>query len=161
MVIWKQNEELLIYAIYNKIKIKIISLILKNVHRLKKRLHTFEGPTLFASIFNTKNTHGCVRSTTMTIRRHFMTQNFGYLILKPNRFSILRFEIKTLCFFKKKFENCFWIFAFADEKWLFRAVFDIYCYNVLILSANKTWPWQYNNLIIIKRISVNCNKKGI
>lgn len=98
MVIWKQNEELLIYAIYNKIKIKIISLILKNVHRLKKRLHTFEGPTLFASIFNTKNTH---RSTTMTVTRHFMTLNFGYLILKPNRFSILRFEIKTLCFFKK------------------------------------------------------------
>lgn len=41
MVIWKQNEELLIYAIYNKIKIKIISLILKNVQRLKKRRHTF------------------------------------------------------------------------------------------------------------------------
>lgn len=151
MVIWKQNEEFLIYAIYNKIKIKIISLILKNVHRLKKRLHTFEGPTLFASIFNTKNTHGCVRSTTMTIRRHFMTQNFGYLILKPNRFSIFRFEIKTLCFLKKVWK------LFLN----IQAVFDIYCYNVLILSANKTWPWQYNNLIIIKRISVNCNKKGI
>lgn len=153
MVIWKQNEEFLIYAIYNKIKIKIISLILKNVHRLKKRLHTFEGPTLFASIFNTKNTH---RSTTMTVTRHFMTLNFGYLILKPNRFSILRFEIKTLCFFKKSLK-----IVSEYEKWLFRAVFDIYCYNVLILSANKTWPWQYNNLIIIKRISENCNKKEI
>ena len=116
--------------------------------------------------FSTPKTHTAAsdqpRVTVMvTVTRHFMTLNFGYLILKPNRFSILRFEIKTLCFFKKKFENCFWIFAFADEKWLFQAVFDIYCYNVLILSANKTWPWQYNDLIIIKRISENCNKKGI